>query len=99
LSEGEGEAIWSGSWKLAGADVSADYRLVSWYKMLVPESERPRQVPGPIQHAMLKIVKSSVGMGNGWMVEFDGKKYVATSGFRTSELRLHLQLHEQSPTG
>ena len=48
LSEGDGEMVFGGGWKLANEGVPVSYRLVSWYKIMLREGQKPPVVPGEV---------------------------------------------------
>lgn len=99
LSEGDGEAVYAGDWKAAVGGAEVRYRLVSWYKLTTPAGQAPPVVPGPTQQSTVGVAVSYAGKKRIWHVEFDGKEYESTEGFRISELREHLRIHEEHPLG
>ena len=99
LSEGDGEMVFGGEWKLVNNDVSVSYRLVSWYKIMLRESQKPPVVPGEVLHGEIRLEKSQAQTKSAWYLEFEGKKYEPELGFKAADLRSHLEIHEQHPLG
>lgn len=99
LSEGDGEMVFRGEWKLVNSVVPVSYRLVSFYKIMLREGQKPPAVPGEVLHGEIRLEKSDVQSGSGWRLEFEGKKYVPESGFKVADFRSHLESHEQHPLG
>jgi hypothetical protein len=98
LSEGDGEAVYSGDWKITSDEVLASYRLISWYKLMAPAGQAP-VVPGPTQRSTIRIKSFLKKKEQVWRLEFDGKEYEIVMGLRASELREHLEIHEKHPLG
>jgi hypothetical protein len=99
LSEGDGEIVFGGEWKLANDEIPVSYRMVSWYKIMLREGQEQPVVPGEVLHGEIRLKKADVRSGSGWQVEFEGKKYEPEAGFKAPELRSHLGTHEQHPLG
>jgi len=99
LSEGDGEMVFGGGWKLANEGVPVSYRLVSWYKIMLREGQKPPVVPGEVVHGEIRLEKSDAQPRSGWHLEFEGKRYEPESGFKAADLRSHLEIHEQHPLG
>jgi hypothetical protein len=99
LSEGDGEMVFGGDWKLVNDEVPVSYRLVSWYKIMLREGQKPPMVPGEVLHGEIRLERSDVQSRSGWHLEFEGKKYEPESGFNAADLRPHLEIHEQHPLG
>jgi len=88
LSEGEGEIVYAGIWKIKAGAIQVDYRLVGMSKVIRPAGEKPPEIPGPIQHAEILLdLKSPTH------IKFDGNLFEATSGLRASELKERLQIY------
>jgi hypothetical protein len=82
LSEGDGEMVFGGEWNLVNGAALVSYRLVSWYKIMLREGQKPPVVPGEVLHGKVQLVKSDVQSEPGWHIEFEGKKYVPESGLK-----------------
>lgn len=89
LSEGEGEIVYAGAWKVTDGAVQADYRLVGEYKTVRPADQQPPAIPGPVRRAGIRSVSQSP-----MRIEFDGTKFEPSSALSTSELKSHLQIYE-----
>jgi hypothetical protein len=90
LSEGEGEIVYSGTWKVIDGTIQTDYRLVGEYKLVRPAGQ-PNAVPGPVRHSEIRSVSRSP-----MRIQFDGTKFEHSSAFSTGELMSHL--HSYAPT-
>jgi len=88
LSEGEGEIVYAGTWKVNDGTIQADYRLVGDYKVVRPAGQQPPAIPGPVQHAKIRSVSQSP-----IRIEFDGTNFEASSALSTSELKSRLQIY------
>ena len=82
--------------EVVSGKVAVNYRLVSWYKILLPEGQKPPAVPGAVREAEIRLEKSDA---HGWQLQFDGKKYEPAPGFKAADLRSHLEIHEKHPLG
>jgi len=86
LSEGEGEIVYSGTWRVKDGAIQVDYRLAAMYKVIRRDGEEPPPIPGPVQHQEIRSDSQSPTR-----IEFDGTKFEATSALSTSELKSRLQ--------
>jgi hypothetical protein len=99
VSEGDGEIVFGGDWKVVNDEISVSYRLISWYKIILKEGQKPPVVPGDILHGEIRLEKEDARSGSTRELEFEGKKYEPESGFKAADLRSHLQIHDQHPLG
>jgi len=94
LSEGEGEVVYSGTWRIKERAIQVDYRLVGIYKVIRRAGEEPPPIPGPVQHQEIRSDSPSPTR-----IEFDGTKFEATSALRASELKSRLQAYAPTDAG
>ena len=90
LSEGDGDIIYSGTWKANRDGIEVNYRLVDSYKILRPEGGKEPRIPGPAEKSKVLVV--GVGTGDASILEFQGLKYELSPGFKSSELKEMLEL-------
>ena len=94
LSEGEGEVVYSGTWRVKDGAIQVDYRLIGMYKVIPRAGEEPPLVPGPVQHQEIRSDSQSPTR-----IEFDGTKFEATSALSASELKSRLQVYASTDAG
>jgi hypothetical protein len=91
LSDGEGEIVYTGAWTIKAEAIQVNYRLVGMYKVIRPAEEKPPEIPGPVQHAEILLdLKSPTHL------DFNGKRYQATSRLKASELKQRLQTYSRT---
>jgi hypothetical protein len=88
FSGGEGEIIYAGTWNVKAEIAQIDYRLVGMYKVVRPTGDKAPEIPGPVQHAQIRLDSKSLRH-----LEFDGERYEATSHLKASELKARLQVY------
>jgi len=91
LREREGERVSSGTWKANGETVQVEYRLISLYKVMVSESQRPPAAPGTTEHAEARLD------GHARHLPRENHTYQPIAGFKIPELREHLRIHQEQP--
>jgi hypothetical protein len=65
LSEGEGGTISSGTWIAKASSISVSYRLVDFYKVLLPAGKEPPAVPGAVEQGEVRNTKVVPKQANG----------------------------------
>jgi hypothetical protein len=92
LSEGEGGTVYSGKWAEVDGGVEVTYRLVEAYKLILPQGEKPPEVPGPIQTEVIRLappnLKSSEKAPE---IKFAGKIFEPKLSLRAADLRFKLE--------
>ena len=100
LSEGEGGTISGGTWIARGSNISVSYRLVDFYKVLLPAGKQPPAVPGPVEQGDIRNAKGNSKRGEPLeQLVFNDQTFVPAPTFSMVELRELLELHDKNNRG